>query len=125
MATLKTVSTMTEKSPEIYSVFDEKRRVYTIESDYQVFAHCNNIDEMKIVLTCIEFHEFDEIGKVIKWAKQENKRISPLYSDRGMDFCTPAHRFNIVFDCVCNRMQGLRPKHIKKGCYKWVPATTN
>ncbi len=117
-AILKTVYPMDAERTKVYSIF-YKGKGFSIETDWQYFGYCKDIEEMHIVLDSIGFHDFNDIVNVIRWAKKENRRIAPLTSIRGMEWDTPASRQIHVIDCVCNRMDGLKPKRRGK-ITEWV-----
>lgn len=117
---LKTVYPIDSESPKVFSIFYEGKG-FSIETNFQYFGYCKDLEEMHIVLDSIGFHSFDDIIEVIKWAKKENRRVQPLTSIRGQEWVTPAKRQLAVIDCVCNRMDGLRPKRRGK-ITEWVKA---
>jgi len=94
---------------------------YFIQNGCFILSKCQSLEEGEIVFDTMCLSEIN-LGKyleVSRMAKKEHKRMTPLYSIRGMEYDTPASRHNIVVSYALNRLDGYRPQ-THKGFIKWI-----
>ncbi len=98
-----------------------KRFGYYIECGMNHLCRCQSFDEAEIVFDtlCLCEINYGKYVAVVKAAKTEHRRLTPLITIRGEEWKTPASRHNEAVYGAIRRVEGYRPV-VHKGTEKWV-----